>query len=129
VQLHQPQLAFLETVESAMNTQLRQHVQMVIEHLVAGEFAELERLPNGQRLSAQEMAQVISDYGRKLVVPPNDAFGLMDVVEVRNSKPPQWSINMPLWTHEEGRSDLSIVVTLIADGEDFRIELDDIHVL
>jgi hypothetical protein len=36
---------------------------------------------------------------------------------------------MPLWTREEGRSDLSIAITVIADGEGFRIELDDIHVL
>ena len=83
----------------------------------------------GQRLSAQDMAQAISDYGRRLVVPPDDAFKLMDVVEVRNVKPPQWSVNMPLWTQEEGRSDLSIGVTLISYEEGFKIELDDIHVL
>jgi hypothetical protein len=36
---------------------------------------------------------------------------------------------MPLWTREEGRSDLSVEITLIAQNGDFRIELDDIHVL
>jgi hypothetical protein len=112
-----------------MNEQLRQPVREVVELLAAGKYAELEMLTRRQRLSAQEMAKAISDYGRKLVLPPDDAFALIDVVEVRNARPPQWSVTMPLWTREEGRSDLSIAITVIADGEGFRIELDDIHVL
>jgi len=75
------------------------------------------------------MANAVSDYGRKLVLPPDDAFQLMNLVEVGNAQPRKWSITMPLWTREEGRSDLSISVTLIADKKGFAIELDDIHVL
>lgn len=129
MQLRQPRHAFLAIAEVVMNERLKQPIRQVIEHLVAGKYAELETLTKGQRLTAQEMAKTVSDYGRTLVLPPDDAFRLMDVVEVQNAQPPQWSITMPLWTHEEGRSDLSIGVTLIADVEDFRIELDDIHVL
>lgn len=112
-----------------MNERLKESVRQVIELLVAGKYAELETRTNGNRLNSQEMAKAIADYGRELISPPNDAFGLMDVVEVRNAQPPQWSITMPLWTLEEGRSDLSIGVTLIAEEKGFRIELDDIHVL
>ena len=75
------------------------------------------------------MAKAINDYGRKLVLPPEDVFELMDVVEVRNAQPQQWSVAMPLWTREEGRSDLSIGVTVIADEDGYSVELDDIHVL
>jgi hypothetical protein len=71
---------------------------------------------------------VITDYGRQLVLPPDEAFGVMDVVEVRNAKPRRWSVTMPLWTREEGRSDLSLELTLIAGAQAFAIELDDIHV-
>ncbi len=112
-----------------MNERLKEPVRQVIDHLVAGKYAELETLTNADRLSAKEMAKAISDYGRELVLPPDDAFRLMDVVEVRNAQPRQWSGTMPLWTREEGRSDLSIGVTLIAKEKGFRIELDDIHVL
>ena len=112
-----------------MNEHLIQPIRQVIEHLVAGKYAELESLTGRQRRSAQEIAEAISGYGRQLVLPPDSAFELMDVVEVRDVQPRQWSVTMPLWTHEEGRSDLSIGVTLIANKKDFRIELDDIHVL
>jgi hypothetical protein len=111
-----------------MNERLKESVRQVIGHLVAGKYAELERLTDGKRLGAHEMAKAINDYGRKLVLPPPDAFGLLDVVEVRNAQPQQWSVTMPLWTREEGRSDLSIELTLIADKDRFSIELDDIHV-
>jgi hypothetical protein len=111
-----------------MNEQLRQPVYQIMELLVAGKYAEVEALTNGVRLSAQEMAKAISDYGRELVLPPDDAFGLMDVVEVQNVQPPRWSITMPLWTLEEGRSDLSLELTLIG-GQPIAVELDDIHVL
>ena len=112
-----------------MNERLKRPIRQVIEHLVAGEYGELATLTMGHRLTAQEMARALRDYGRTLAVPPDDAFDLMDVVEVRDAQPRQWSVTMPLWTREEGRSDLSIVVTLIADAGHFRIELDDIHVL
>ena len=112
-----------------MNTRLEQPIRQVIEYLATGRFVELEKLTKGQRLSAQEMARAIGEYGMELVLPPDYAFELMDVVEVRDAKPPQWSVAMPLWTREEGRSDLSVEVTLITDAEGFRIEIDDIHVL
>ncbi len=112
-----------------MNEQLRQPVREIIELLVTGRYAELETLTKGVRLSAQEMAKAISDYGRQLVMPPEEAFQLMDVVEIRNAQPPRWSVTMPLWTQAEGRSDLSLELTLMRGHRTFDIELDDIHVL
>ena len=112
-----------------MNERLQQPVRAIIELLVDGKYAELETLTKGIRLTGGEMAKAIADYGRQLVVPPEDAFELMDVLEVRAVQPPRWSITMPLWTKEEGRSDLSLELTLIGDQEPFGVELDDIHVL
>ena len=44
-------------------------------------------------------------------------------------KPPRWSVRMDLWTAEEGRSDLSLELTIIESGRGYTVELDDIHVL
>jgi hypothetical protein len=112
-----------------MNEELRRPVREVMELLAAGSYAEVERLTKRVRLTAQEMETVIRDYGRRLVVPPEGAFEFMDVVEVRNADPPSWSVTMPLWTREEGRSDLSLELTIVGGQKDLRVELDDIHVL
>ena len=93
------------------------------------EYGELERLTQGVRLSAHEVAKAVADYGRTLIVPPAEAFNLMDVAQIRGSSPQRWWITMPVWTKEEGRSDLSIEMTLTAHGNGFRIEIDDLHVL
>ena len=53
----------------------------------------------------------------------------MDVIEVKNAQPRRWSIAMPLWTQEEGRSDLTLEITVIEQQNDFLVELDDIHIL
>jgi hypothetical protein len=103
-------------------------VKRVIEMLVRREFDELQNMTNGVRLTASEMAAAIDLYGRKLMLPPDDAYSLLDVIEVRASMPKRWSTYMPLWTQEEGRSDLSFELTLIDRGDHLDVELDDIRV-
>lgn len=101
----------------------------MIELLVKQKYSELESLTKGIRLSAQDMMQAIAAYKGKLVIPPDDSYKLMDAIGVKNAEPPKWSIVMPLWTEEEGRSDLSVELTVVKETTGFRIELDDIHVL
>jgi hypothetical protein len=112
-----------------MNEQLKEPVYQVIALLVAGKYAELETLTHGVRLKAKDIATAVADHGKRLVSPPDDGFKLMNVVEVKNARPRQWSIATPLWTQEEGRSDLTVELTLIERQNSFVIELDDLHVL
>lgn len=112
-----------------MNEQLKEPVFQVVTLLVAGRYAELEALTHNVRLTAKEMATAVADYGRKLILPPDSGFKLMDVVEVKSTQPKKWSITMPLWTQEEGRSDLTAEITVIERQNGFAIELDDVHVL
>ena len=115
---------------SGMNAlELKQPVRQVIKLLVEQRYSELESLTKGIRLRAGDMMQAVQSYKRTLIMPPEDSYNLMNAVNIRSSEPPQWSIVMPLWTQEEGRSDLSIELTLIKEIQGFRIELDDIHVL
>jgi hypothetical protein len=112
-----------------MNERLREPVARVLGLLAQKKYAELARLTNEVRLSAPAIAQAVADYGRTLVEPPDDAFNLLDAVQVRGAQPPRWSITMPVWTKEEGRSDLSVELTVTDCGNGFSIELDDLHVL
>jgi len=112
-----------------MNDRFKEPVRQIIDLLVAKKYAELASLTHGVRLPVEEIGSAVADYGRELVSVPEDAFGLMDVVEVKNALPRRWAVTMPLWTQEEGRSDLSVELTLIESGTSFIVELDDIHVL
>lgn len=101
----------------------------VLDHLVRGEYAQLEALTNGVRLREEQIRSAIRQYGRQLVSPPESAYASLDIVEVRGSRPRRWSVTIPVWTAEEGRSDLSVELTVIEQPSGIQIELDDIHVL
>lgn len=104
-------------------------VRQIVELIVAGKYEEIARITNGHRLDSESIEGAIRDYGRTVVMPPNTAFEELDVVSVKNAYPPCWSVRMNLWTAEEGRSDLSIELTLTEASVGYAIVLDDIHVL
>jgi len=112
-----------------MNYPFGETVKTVVGLLVAGKYQELEDLTSGTRLSAEDMGGAIRQHGRALVTPPEQAYEELDVVEVRDASPPRWSVRMNLWTAEEGRSDLSLELTVIHTEPSYTVELDDIHVL
>jgi hypothetical protein len=104
-------------------------VRQIIELLVAKEYDQIVRVTDGQQLDATTIENIILGYGRTVVLPPDSAFDHLDVVRVQNVYAPRWSVRMDLWTAEEGRSDLSVELTVI-DGEKGQVvELDDFHVL
>ncbi len=112
-----------------MKTTLDTPIRHVIELLVQKKFSEIVNLTGGTRLDATSIHNALSDYGRTLVMPPDDAYKNMDVIAIKDATPPRWSVRMNLWTVEEGMSDLSIELTVTESGDDFAIELDDIQVL
>jgi hypothetical protein len=55
---------------------------------------------------------------------------LLDIVEVEGSSLKSWSVNLPLWTNEEGRSDLTLEMRFTeSEAAIYTVEIDDLHVL
>lgn len=109
---------------------LRKTVVHVQRLLVNGDYGELERVTGGSRLSKEEMEEAVADYGRQLVMPPEPEIGVRSIVQIQDAVPPQWSIYVDLWTKEEGRSDLTLEITLSdLPGDLYAVEVDGIHVL
>lgn len=104
-------------------------VKLVMIHLANRRYKDLEVLTNAVRLTADEMASAIFEYGRTVIEPPNNAFESISMIEINDTNPPKWSVVMPLWTVEEGRSDLSIELTIWSNSGRLKIEIDNIHVL
>jgi hypothetical protein len=115
----------MKPVDAAME----QQVHRVYDLLVQGDYAELERLTAGVRLNAAEMEVAVSSYPFALKPWPDEQHLPLDVVEVKNAKRRTWSVVAPAFTLEEGRSDLSMELTLVEAGPHrFTVELDNIHV-
>lgn len=103
-------------------------VRQLVQMLARGDYAAVERRTAGVRLSASDMAAAVARYGRRLMVPPRATEPPLDVVA--RAHVGGWSVDVPLWSVEEGRSDLTLQLTIL-DGSDgtHRIEIDDLHVL
>ncbi len=105
-------------------------LHQIVTMLVEKDYQTLESLSNGIRLTALEIETAIKEYSRTIVMPPENVFKNIDIIEVNGSKPKQWSVYFNLWTVEEGQSDLALELTLIdSDKQTYEVQLDDIHVL
>lgn len=109
--------------------QIRLIVRDAVEQLVHGEYESLVQESTKSRLSADDLRAVITAYGRTPVSPPSDAYEELDLVQITRAAVPTWSVRAPLWTMEEGRSDLTLELVIALGPGRSSMELDDLHVL
>lgn len=107
----------------------------IVQWLVQRDYDEIEKRTDRVRLSAVELRNAVDEYGRRLLMPPDVAFDELDVVEIDTKGGARaWSVRVDLWTEEEGRSDLSLEMTMREPNEDdgggqLVVEVDNLHVL
>jgi hypothetical protein len=111
-----------------MTDALKPTVRRIVQLLVAGEYGQLEALTGGVRLAAAEIAGGVAEYPGRLIEPPEEAYDLMGAVRVIVAKDETWFVTMPLWTAQEGRSDLEVQLTVAFGGGGVAIELHNILV-
>ena len=105
-------------------------VRSLVAHLVRGEYGRLEELSGGIRLSAAELARAVRAYPARLTLPPPGQDPPLGVVQVAGALPRAWAVDVPLWSAGEGRSDLTLQLSVREDGAGgYRVEIDDLHVL
>ena len=105
-------------------------VRVVVDLLVRGEYGAIEKLTRGVRLSASELESSIRNYGRTLVPPGPAWWTSVTITPVVAEGPPAVHLAVPLWTAEEGRSDLTLELKLTQSAwGTLDTEVLDIHVL
>jgi hypothetical protein len=120
----------MPTENTIDQSRLRQTIARLMELLARRDYTAFCGSARRSRLTPQEVDAAIRGYGRTIIAPPAEAFRLLDVVAVTDSVPPRWSVVVPLWTEQEGRSDLSLEITVEdVGGPDYAIEIEDLHVL
>ena len=113
-----------------MDAHIRAAVEDIYGHLVRGEYDELSIMTGGVRLGAAEIERSVRDYRFTIAAWPNAGDLPIDVVEINDASPRAWSVQATAYTLEEGRSDLTVEMTLVqTEAGQFRVELDNLHVL
>jgi len=114
-----------------MNTEkLHNTVKKVTNLLAKEKYKEIESLCNGVQLDAEELAYAAKDYGMEILPLPKEGYEKLDIIEVTDSNPKEWSVYVPIYTAEEGMSDLTLELSLKdTPSEFYQIEVDNLHVL
>ena len=116
--------------DSIMTPELVQTaIREIVSLICAREFEAALQHCAISRLTASDIQAVIDDYGRTPANPPIGAEQFDDVVNVEGRLDPTWSVRTPLWTLEEGRSDLTLELTVTQRADGLSIEIDDLGVL
>lgn len=110
-----------------MDRMSRELVENVLSLLVAGDFQGIERLSNGERLTAKEIEDAVREYGRTLIRPPSGDFEIEEIA-LRGPGLTGWSVVCELWSREEGRSDLSLELTVLRKSDCAVVEVDNLRV-
>jgi hypothetical protein len=113
-----------------MDAQIRATVESIYGLLVRGQYVALARFTEGVRLCAEDIERAVREYRFTLAAWPHGQDLPIDVVEVNDASPRAWSIQATAYTVEEGRSDLTLEMTLVeTEVGQLRVELDNLHVL
>jgi|SRR5215472_8726287 len=108
---------------------LRSIVERIVEQLVRGNYDQVIQESKNTRMTTEELATAVREYGKKLALPPKDTYQNIDAIQVTRASVPTWSVRVPLWTEEEGRSDLTLEVTIMLGEHEQSVEVDGLHVL
>ncbi|WP_193367728.1 DUF7668 domain-containing protein [Pelagibius marinus] len=111
-----------------VDVKLQPAILELVDVLMRGEFERLELDGRIGRLTAAELSRALSEYGGKLVPLPDDAFDSADCYPIEGEAS-KWAVDLPLWTREEGRSDLTLALSIKEDNGKVLVEIDDLHVL
>ena len=118
-----------QACETRTMTPIEVAVRVGIDLLVRGEYETIERMTAGARISASEIGEAVSEYGRTLVPPDPEWWPLVEITPVAGERA-KFHVVAPLWTLEEGRSDLTLELWLTEFAPElYRATLLDIHVL
>jgi hypothetical protein len=111
-----------------MDAALTNAIRRLVSDLASGAFREVVADGRAGRLTAAELEAAVRTYGRTLVPLPDDAFALVETYEL-SGDPNALAVDVPLWTIEEGRSDLTLSLTALRRGSAYDVQVDDLHVL
>lgn len=103
-------------------------IRRLVKDLAERRFAELEADGRAGRVTADELEHTIDAYGMTLTELPDEAIELIESYPV-HGQPGLFLVDVPLWTAQEGRSDLTLSVTIHQNETCATVEINDLGVL
>jgi|SRR5690242_7377736 hypothetical protein len=111
-----------------LSAEARMELRRLVSDLVERRYSQIASDGRIGRLTVDELERAVREYGRTLTELPDEGFADSDVIPL-DADPSVCAVNIPLWTREEGRSDLTLSLTVRNVAGTVTVEIDDLHVL
>jgi len=107
---------------------LKATVRHIMDLLATRDYDTLEQFTRSRRLSAEQLATALSEYGGTVVALSDHELERAEAFATESGQA-CWS-TLDLFTAEEGRSDLTLELTLHESDTDlYDVEIDNLHVM
>jgi len=103
-------------------------IKDLVHELVVSNYSGLETDGRAGLFSAERLHEVVTDYSPCTFIDlPDEVWEQADAYYIERRG--YWAVDVPLWTVEEGRSDLTLQVTIHETDDGFNIAIENLHVL
>ncbi|MEX5572083.1 hypothetical protein Q1J52_03985 [Pseudomonas lijiangensis] len=99
----------------------------LLEALVKGDFERISAKNWYGRLNKPDIETRLSEYGNTLTLPPASFMEKIDIYEYNDGS--GLRLDIPLWTEEEGMSDLTLSVEILNSKNEAALQMIDLRVL
>jgi hypothetical protein len=105
-------------------------IRVIVDLLVRRQYDVAAATARGHRLNGDDLRRAVNDYGRTLTMPETDVLANAVVTPIVESTMPAYHVALPLWTQEEGLSDLTLELELAGTPEGvYETTILDLHAL
>ena len=105
---------------------LKDPIRSLVREIAAGNYGRLEAEGKLGELTAEDLREAVEDYGRTIVPLPDEAFDRVDYYEKQYE--PGWLLDVPIYTEEEGASDLTLELET-QESDPASVVVRNLHVL
>lgn len=105
----------------------RTTIREIVRALAEGDYEIVRGIPSVSTPSkkrVEQMRNYVAEFGEALAELPDEAWR----TSVSQWMGTHWELLVDLWTHETGRSDLTLNLRVFEDEGGYRFELDSLHV-
>ena len=113
-----------------MELQLK-HFESIIKEIVynisINDYDAIDAKKQNGRVDINDLKRVIIEYDCTVISLPDEAFSKAEVYYIKDDK--RLDVYIPLWTKEEGRSDLTLSLSCYDINRIPKVEINDLRVL
>jgi hypothetical protein len=102
-------------------------IEEIVNNISLNNYKAIEDKGQNGKVDIKDLERVIKEYGCTIIPLPEKAFSKAEVYKMKDES--RLDVYIPLWTEEEGRSDLTLSLSCYYNGNNNKVEINDLEVL